>query len=446
MQLTKTLAIGTELNGKQYTYRIEKVLGQGTFGITYQATVSLSGELGSLSAVTRVAIKEFFIGQYNGRTGNEVTLTDSNLFRNYRHKFIHEATALKKLNHPNIIKVLELFESNNTVYYAMEYCSGGNLDNLIIDNQHLSETKSLHYFTQIADALSCMHENNMLHLDVKPSNIVLRENGDAVLIDFGLSKQFDDKGNPESSTIIGCGTPGYAPLEQSNYHSEAKQLPVTMDVYALGATLYKMLTGTPPPLASEIFENGFPIQILQQKGTSNNTIRCMRKAMSVAKKERYQTINEFVEDIKKQKQTTIAPIDHNDEQKSEALDFYKEALVLYNNKRYKQAFALFMKSAMLGYGEAQFFIGLCYEHNRGTQQSYKDAYYWYKKAAARGHKKAQKRMNILNSKINTTTPQKENKWVGFFKYVATRFIALAGIIFVIAGIGLLFYMLLNAIR
>ena len=229
-----TLSQGATLQGKSYSYCLEKVLGQGGFGITYLASVKMQGALGSIDAKVKVAVKEFFMKEINGREGTTVTSgSKGGLFADYRKKFIREATNLSKLQHPNIIKVLECFEANNTVYYTMEYLDGGSLDELINKKQGLPEAEAIKYIRQIAEALSYMHEHKVLHLDLKPGNIMLN-NGNAVLIDFGLSKQYDASGNPESSTTVGAGTPGYAPIEQSSYR-DGNGFPVTMDIFTLSA-------------------------------------------------------------------------------------------------------------------------------------------------------------------------------------------------------------------
>ena len=292
-----SLPCGSLLCGKSYVYKIEKVLGQGTFGITYLATtrIKLSGALGEIETELRVAVKEFFMKDINGRSDATVTCSSSgDLYADYRRKFAREATNLSQLKHLHIVKVLELFETNNTYYYSMEYCEGGTLDALIEKQRGLDVQAALSYFRQIADALSFMHENRILHLDLKPSNIMLRGNGEAVLIDFGLSKQYTASGDPESSTRVGSGTPGYAPLEQANYR-EGKDFPVTMDVYALGATLFKMLSGIRPPEASELLNEGFPAYELQQKGVSDELISCISKAMSPIRKSRYPSVRAFLQ-------------------------------------------------------------------------------------------------------------------------------------------------------
>ncbi|MBU3854885.1 MAG: SEL1-like repeat protein [Candidatus Paraprevotella stercoravium] len=294
-----TLKLNTSLQGKSYTYTIQKVLGQGTFGITYLATtqIKVAGALGELETTMQVAVKEFFMREINGREDNTVTSgSKGGLYDKYKQKFAHEAKNLSKLHHPNIVKVLEYFEANNTVYYAMEYVEGGSLDEYIAQKKGLSEEECVKYTRQIGTALSYMHAHKMLHLDLKPGNVMLRKNGDAVLIDFGLSKQYDENGNPESSTTVGGGTPGYAPLEQADYQ-EGKSIPVAIDVYALGATLFKMLTGVCPPKASILFNDGFPAYTLQQHGVSEGLIACVAHAMAPSKKDRLPNVEVFMQQL-----------------------------------------------------------------------------------------------------------------------------------------------------
>jgi len=287
---------GTQLKGAAYTYTIEKILGQGTFGITYLATskVQIDGALGALETTLTVAIKEFFMHDLNGRRGNEVTCSSQGgIYEHYRRKFAREAQNLSKLRHPNIVRVLESFEANNTVYYAMEFCEGGSLDELIAAQGGLSEAVALEYARQIGSALDYMHGEKILHLDLKPGNVMLRKNGSVALIDFGLSKQYDEEGAPESSTTIGGGTPGYAPIEQANYR-EGGQFAAAIDVYALGATLFKMLTGERPAEASVLLNEGFPAEKLTAKGVSEQTTAVVAKAMEGLKRNRYATVAEFL--------------------------------------------------------------------------------------------------------------------------------------------------------
>lgn len=294
MQATNHLPIGSLLQGA-HTYKIEQVLGQGSFGITYLAStrIKVDGALGALEVKTTVAIKEFFMRDINERAGEQVSCgSKDGIYAHYRHKFAREAENLSKLRHPNIVRVLEAFEANNTVYYAMEYCEGGSLDYLI-GCDGLAEGQALAFVRQIASALDYMHRARILHLDLKPGNVMLREDGTVALIDFGLSKQYDEAGEPESSTTIGGGTPGYAPIEQVHYR-EGRDFPIQMDIYALGATLYKMLMGERPAEAAVLLNEGFPAHRLAAKGVSEPTIAVIEKAMSPIKRNRYGSVAEFL--------------------------------------------------------------------------------------------------------------------------------------------------------
>lgn len=293
----QALPSGTILKGEAYTYEIVRVLGQGSFGITYLANVRLSGSLGMLNSSVTVAVKEFYMKDINGRSGNEVTYgSNSDIYHNYRNDFMKEARNISLLKHQHIIKILEAFDANNTCYFSMEYLEGGNLNEQILSRGRLSEYDALKYIIEISEALQFMHDNKMLHLDLKPQNVMLRKNGELVLIDFGLSKQFDHNGEPESSTRIGGGTIGYAPLEQVNY-KKGDGFAATLDIYALGGTLFKMLTGITPPDASSIFNDGFPIETLQCYGISDDIILLISSAMEPLKRKRPQTVRYFLNEV-----------------------------------------------------------------------------------------------------------------------------------------------------
>ena len=321
---TYALPKGTILHGKSFVYQIDNVLGQGSFGITYLASIKINGALGSIDANVKVTVKEFFMANFNGRQGCTVTSgSQDGMYGYYKHKFTQEAINLSKLHHPNIVNVLEAFEENNTVYYAMEYIDGGSLDKKIEQNQKLSEKQCVELTKQIGSAVSFMHDNMMLHLDLKPSNIMLKQNGDAVLIDFGLSKQYTENGEPETLTKVGGGTPGYAPLEQISYR-DGKGFPVTMDVYALGGTMYKMLTGVRPPEASDILEDGFPLQELTNRNVSEHTAVVIAKAMMPKRSERYQSVMDMINDL-----SSESPSSHSSHQarKEESTIREKETLL-----------------------------------------------------------------------------------------------------------------------
>lgn len=283
------LQAGTVLHG---TYKIEKVLGQGSFGITYLAEHIHLGK--------KVAIKEFFMKELNSRSedGSITGMSDGSLSYNYARKFKKEAFNLSRLDNPNIVRVTDSFDENGTFYYVMEYIEGKNLNDFVKTN-HISESEAINIILSMTHALMYMHEEkHMLHLDLKPGNVMRRDkDGHIFLIDFGLSKHYSNDGQPETSTTIGLGTAGYAPIEQGNRTKDGEFRP-TIDVYALGGTFYKLLTRETPPPASDLVSDD---SLLETQMLANNVskelIEIVVKAMSPNVKKRFQSVREFADSL-----------------------------------------------------------------------------------------------------------------------------------------------------
>ena len=288
MDMIFTLHPGDNLQGGKY--RIEKVLGQGGFGITYLA---IQGGL-----ERTVAIKEFFMHEACCRDSDSrgVTLgTEGNreTVDRYRQKFLKEARSIARLNHPHIVRIIDVFEENGTAYYVMEYVAGGSLSDRVGRQGALSESEATRYIRQVADALIYIHTQRMTHLDVKPANIMLTDKDEVVLIDFGLAKQYDSAtGHQTSSTPVGISE-GYAPLEQYMQGGVGEFSPET-DVYALGATYYKLLTGQTPPSASSVNEDGLPLEPLKSRGVTPQVITAITHAMEGRRRDRPKTVAEFL--------------------------------------------------------------------------------------------------------------------------------------------------------
>ncbi len=297
-----TLNIDQELHSDSLIYRIESVLGQGSFGITYKAKAFtvIKGKFGEelVETNTPKAIKEFFMREVNEReeSGSITGMSKGGLSYNYAQKFKKEAENLASMNHPNIVKVIDFISANNTYYYVMDFIEGENLNDYL-KHHKMSEKEATDTIMEVAKALKYMHEEkHMLHLDLKPRNIMRRESdGHIFLIDFGLSKHYSEEGVPETSTSVGLGTPGYAPIEQAN-SKNAKKFRETLDVYALGATFYKLLTGQTPPSADELVSDGDVVkEELAKLGINGVLTSVVVNAMKPSVKERIQNVAEFLD-------------------------------------------------------------------------------------------------------------------------------------------------------
>ncbi len=269
-------------------YKIVRFLSSGGFGNTYEGVHTMLD--------TRVAIKEFFPKMFCNRDDNTSHVTvatngNRELVAKLRKKFYEEAKAVFQMKHHNIVRVIDIFEENSTAYYVMEFVDGKSLNDIVKERGALPEAEAVGYIRQVADALKYVHSLNRLHLDIKPGNIMVDRNGKAILIDFGASKHYDDESGENTSTLMGVNTKGYAPVEQST-RSFSSFSPAT-DIYALGATLYKLLTRITPPDANLLIAEELTLQPLPQS-VSSSTRNAVMAAMSLRRKKRPQSIDEFL--------------------------------------------------------------------------------------------------------------------------------------------------------
>lgn len=292
---------GTQLQGGKY--EILETLGQGGFGITYLAE--------QVALCRMVAIKEFFMKEYCDRdeATSQVmlgtTASNRNLVAKFREKFLREAQMIGGLDHPNVVKIYDVFEENGTAYFAMEYIAGGSLKELVAEKGALSEKQALKYIREAGEALRCAHSRKILHFDVKPSNIMVRDSGTAVLIDFGVSKHYDEGGHVTSSTPVGISK-GYAPMEQYRQEDISTFTPAT-DIYALGATLYTLLTGEVPPDAASLYEEDAKLTI--PDWILKPTREAIEKAMQLRRKDRPQSVAAFLSLLDKKPEPAPIPVD-----------------------------------------------------------------------------------------------------------------------------------------
>lgn len=332
---------GTPLQGGRYI--IKRVLGQGGFGITYLAE--------QVSLGRNVAIKEFFMKdncQRNSVTG-KVTTGNTLQIGRYHAKFLKEARTLSGLSHPNIISIIDVFEENGTAYYAMPFMPNGSLSDLVKRNGPLQEDVALRYIKQIAQALKYMHNKHLCHFDVKPANILLDANDNAVLIDFGISKNYDAHGNETSTTPIGMSE-GYAPLEQ--YQQMVSEFSPASDVYSLGGTLYYLVMGKVPPSAINIAQ-GTDLEL--DVNLSYDTRNLIEMAMRTSSKQRLQNVDRFIKEEQNESSSMVQDVEWEDDEEDE------NTLKLLLRK-YREELKWWMTFGIIG------FLGiLCYALWQGQQ-------------------------------------------------------------------------------
>ena len=278
------LPVGTLL--MKGAYRIERPISSGGFGNTYVVR--------NLNFDVLFAMKEFFMKDINLRDGADVTVSipgKKPMFEAQRNKFKKEAQRLRHIDNPHIVKVHDLFEENGTVYYVMDFIDGDSLSDIVKANGPMSEERAMDIFRQMLDALEVVHGHNpmMLHLDIKPANIMVDKKGNAYLLDFGSSKQIDLDGG---LTTDGSGitlSKGFAPTELIDQNRS--HIGPWTDLYELGATLYYLVTGQQPPSVSEIQEEG-PSAFGFPENVSDTTRTLILWLMSLSRSKRPKSVAE----------------------------------------------------------------------------------------------------------------------------------------------------------
>ena len=381
-------------------YRILKVLGQGGFGITYLAI--------QVRLDRKVAIKEFFMKDFCERneTTSQVTLGTAGsreMVNSCREKFLKEAKHIAKLDYPNIIRIIEDFDENSTSYYVMEYIEGGSLENKL-GTTGLSMSDATRYILQVAETLKYIHKKNIAHLDIKPSNIMLNGNDEIVLIDFGVSKQYDFSTGEQTSVFPVAFSSGYTPLEQYDPNG-VKEFSPKPDIYSLGATYFKLLTGITPLKASEITKD-FLQENLKAKGVPTAVISIICKSMEKLQENRFSDVSSFIEGLNS---ISLQVADSSDKKdgniaykqseegtavmpsQEEIDNLVKCRIMDYNSWRYDRAFEGFSEYAKMGNATAQYYLGKMYYLGEcvGVFQDYAIAAEWYRKSAEQGNAEAQ---------------------------------------------------------
>ncbi len=289
-------------NGERYQYHVESVLGQGGFGITYKVWCIVRN--GQIRIRTNFAIKEHFVKGRCHRGSDGVTVEYSQEaaadVEDSLKDFIKEGRLLQSIcqvkdpndsrnkGYQNIVPVNEVIEVNNTAYFVMQYLDGGSLRDMILNSgTGMVEEKALSLMVPVCQAVSYIHSHGILHMDIKPENIVMRRNlittqEEPVIIDFGVSLHFDKKGSLTTKHTSFGRSEGFSPVEQ---YGAIESFQPKIDVYALGATLFYLLVGKTPPSAFNVTPDYI------EKSIPSNVSERTRKAIlhAMAKDSHYRT-------------------------------------------------------------------------------------------------------------------------------------------------------------
>ena len=267
-------------------YVIERELAHGGFSSVYLAR--------QIADQVQVAIKEYLPRKFAHRTWNNVVVANNEesaaLFRRGRVLFFEEAKVLSKLKHPNIVEVIGFFKANSTVYMVMTYDYGVTLDKLLHNKSLIvSEDFLLTLFNSLLAGLGHIHKQQFIHLDIKPSNILVRPGNDALLLDFGAIQSFPKSHLGKQSKVL---TKGYSPIEQ---HDLSAQLGPWTDIYAVGASMRHCLELKTPVPAQDRMQQDTLVPAVKafNKKFPEHLLKAIDWAMELQPENRPQSVDEL---------------------------------------------------------------------------------------------------------------------------------------------------------
>jgi serine/threonine protein kinase len=261
---------------------VEKVIGQGGFGITYKV-------YDTKRKMPR-CIKELFVSGSSTRSADQTVFSmpiHGFSFGEMVMRFIQEAETLSMFNHPNIVDVRGVFQENGTAYMILEFVTGNSIGTYLKERKFLSAEDCLFVVFKVLEALELIHNNELLHRDIKPDNIMITDEGRVVLIDFGSARHFAGAAASNQTAIL---SNGYAPLEQ---YSEISEKTAALDIYGLGATMYHMLTGYKPLAAPERLSAALPLPHKMNPAIDPVLSSIIMLCLELKPEDRLQTVEEL---------------------------------------------------------------------------------------------------------------------------------------------------------
>lgn len=412
---------------KLHWYEIRDILGQGGFGITYLAQ--------DLNLGHEVAIKEYLPVDLAIRTksGTVSPVSDEHHEKYYwgLDRFLDEARTLGQFKHPNIVQVRNVFEANNTAYMVMEYELGESFQNILNQRKTVSESDLKTIIFPIVDGMKVVHAAGFIHRDIKPANIFLRVDGDPVLLDFGSARQSLEQGNESLTSIF---SRGYAPIEQ--YHSSEETQGAWTDIYALGATMYRAISGIPPTDAVDRsaaiaqIESDTYVSITEIAGNefSEDFLKAIDYAMQFRQQDRPQSMSEWIatfdrRDISRRNKFNVdSSIIEKQIVEAESGDLNAQSKLAFmyakginTDKDEATAVKWYLEAAEKDHLNSQYNLALMYAKGRGVKQDYYQALTWYEAAAMQGDVISQYTLGMMCSKGIGTEKDCEQAYSWFLK-------------------------------
>ena len=370
-------------------YRIESVLGSGGFGITYCAR--------DLETDRRIAIKEYLPAGVASRDRDDASVhplseADREEFEYGLNRFRDEAKTLVNFEHPNIVTAHRFFSANGTAYLVMQLIEGKTLQGILAADKTLTEHEIDEILSPLLDGMEAVHKAGFLHRDIKPGNIVIRLDGAPILIDFGAARPAVSE--KTRTTIVSAG---YAPIEQ--YESHGNQGAWT-DIYAMGAVLYRCVTGTKPPMATDRVRGDTlqpAAELAKGAGYGKQLLAAIDRALAVDETARPQSVATWRamflasdaiphvrEEIEASSDDERAWLEARTKRSAEAYDDY---LMAHGEKgaHRDEALSAIREAADRGDSGAMSVLGSLYEDGLHLGQDADEAVRWYRKAAELGN-------------------------------------------------------------
>ncbi len=421
-------------------YEVREILGHGGFGITYLAYDN--------NLAHEVAIKEYMPAELSTRDTSDCSIHPLSESKQSRYewgleRFIDEARTIGRFKHPNIVRVRNIFEENNTAYMVMDYELGESMQDIVSRKKVLLQEELVSALFPIIDGVKSIHAAGFIHRDIKPANIFIRVDGEPVLLDFGSARKSVSK---NKRTLTSLFSKGYAPIEQYETSEAENQGPWT-DIYSLGATMYRCISGMAPTDAidrsSAIIHTGHDSYVsaieIGDGRYSKTLLEAIDFALQFKRTDRPVDISEWEIGLENLSHTigditiqnSILEVENKNrfmsaKKAAKAGEIKAQAELAYyyvrgvgTEKDNSMAFNWYFDAAQQNNINSQYNLGVMYAKGRGVKQNFSEAFRWYKKAAEQNDASALATIAMMCEK-GIGTDKNEQQAIEYYKLAARQ--------------------------